>query len=108
MRQPLLPVVVLLFLAGCGVFAGKQSRALRASPDYKAGYSDGCASAGGQDANMRDEGQVKDDALFRTSKAYRAGWSGGLGACRRGRTTPASPSQNGPIPDIMPGGGALP
>ena len=64
--------------------------------------------AGGQDANMREEGQVKDEALFRTSKAYRAGWNGGLGACRRGRTTPASPSQNGPTPDIMPGGGALP
>jgi hypothetical protein len=107
MRLHTLPVLLLLPLAGCGLFADRQSRALRASPDYKAGYSDGCASAGGQDANMRGEDQIKDEALFRTSQAYRAGWSGGLGACRRGRAAPAA-RQNGPIPDIMPGGGALP
>lgn len=111
MRASLFVSLLLLPLAGCGLFAGKETRALRASPDYQAGYSDGCASAGGPDANMRDAGggTVKDDGLYRSSKAYRAGWGAGLGACRGGGTTgPSAGRQSGPIPDISPGGGALP
>jgi hypothetical protein len=108
LRPRLAALALILPLAACGLFAGRETRALRASPEYRAGYSDGCASARGRDADMRDEdsGTVKDDALFQASKAYRAGWGAGLGACRGAAA--AAPRAGGPIPDITPGGGALP
>ena len=84
----------LLLLAGCETAA---DRTLRKSPDFKAGYSDGCVSASDQGANPRASGLVRDNAAFAGNKAYHAGWSSGFGACRA--TTDLRPQSRGPIPD---------
>jgi hypothetical protein len=90
----------LVALLGCESAA---DRALRKSPDFKAGYSDGCASAGTQGANMRDTAPVRDDEAFHSNDAYHAGWGTGFNACRNYQPAgnmPPPPGQ-GPIPDPM-------
>jgi hypothetical protein len=77
-----------LLLAGC---AG--SRAMRNSPDFKAGYSDGCASASLEGADRRDTSLTRDETAYHSNAAYHGGWSEGFGACR---------AMNAPQP---PGGG---
>lgn len=74
-------LVLLAALGGCTLFESKATRALRASPDYRAGYSDGCASAGGPDAAHHDSSQ-RDDAAYAANRAYRMGFGAGMGACR--------------------------
>jgi hypothetical protein len=74
-----------LLLAGC---AG--DRALRNSPDFKAAYSDGCASASLQGANPRGNSLTRDDAAFRSNAAYHAGWGEGFNSCRA-MNAPQSP-----------------
>jgi len=101
----------LLLLAGCGLFVAKETRALRRSPDYRVGYNDGCASAGGQDADVKDPSPLqRDDQMYAASKAYRAGWGAGLAACRSYAppTMGNAGPDHGPIPDINPGGGGVP
>ena len=100
------PGLVLLLLAGLAL-SGCQSaadRVMRSSPDYKAGYSDGCTSAGSRGANMRDSGRVRDEQAYQTDRAYSAGWDTGFNTCR-GYQSPAGgpplPGQ-GPIPDPNP------
>jgi hypothetical protein len=109
-RRPLAAFCLLLALAGCGLFTSKETRALRRSPDYKAGYSDGCRSAGGSDANMREPAaQVRDEQMYASNKAYRLGWGTGYGACRSYTPQQAAPMPDrGPIPDINPGNGGVP
>lgn len=105
-------LVVVLPLSACGLLLSKQERALRKSPDYQAGYQDGCNSAWSPDANKRhDDTIVRDDQLYKNNKAYRAGWNSGLNACRSasntGGTNPGTvPGE--PIPDQNPGNGGLP
>lgn len=70
----------MLVLAGCGLFESRASRALRASPDYKAGYSDGCGEAAASDA--RHDDSRRDDESYQSSRAYRAGYGAGRSACR--------------------------
>ena len=67
--------VLLLPLSACALFPSKQERALRRSPDYRAGYQDGCNSAWSPDANKRhDDTIVRDDRQYKNNKAYhRAG-----------------------------------
>jgi hypothetical protein len=77
-----IPVLLVPLLAGCGLFESKQTRAMRATPDYKAGYSDGCATAGSVSANPRADTSVRDDQAFEGNEAYRMGWGEGFGACR--------------------------
>ena len=85
--------------------ASPSDRALRKSPDYRAGYSDGCASAAGPGANMRGNGRVRDEAAYKTNRAYGAGWDTGFNTCRNyqspGGGMPSMPGQ-GPIPDPHP------
>lgn len=69
----------LLLLAGC---ASPAERALRKSPDFQAGYSDGCASASLQGANARDTSLTRDEDAYASNKAYHSGWGEGFGACR--------------------------
>ena len=102
-RPALLLALMLLPLAGCGLFTSKATRALRASPDYKAGYADGCSSAGGPGANPREDSQVRDDQAFATNRAYRAGWRSGFGACRPFTAPQGGAPGAGPIPDVSPG-----
>ena len=71
------------------------------SPNFKTGYSDGCSTSSGGSANMREQSDVRDSALFRTDKAYRAGWSAGYTACRPVNETQPT-QQSGPIPDPYP------
>jgi hypothetical protein len=87
-----------LALSGCESAA---DRTMKNSPDYKAGYSDGCASAAGPGANMRDTGRVRDDQAYQGNRAYGAGWDTGFHACGVSRSSggmPPMPGQ-GPIPD---------
>jgi hypothetical protein len=85
-------------LAGCESAA---DRALRNSPDFKAGYSDGCASAGTQGANMRDTSPVRDEEAYRANWPYHAGWGTGFNACRGYQPAGNMPPLpgHGPIPD---------
>ena len=102
-------LAMILGLGGCALFGPKITRAMRSTPEYHAGYQDGCSSAPGPDANQRNGfSQVKDDALFRTNRNYRAGWNSGYTACR-----PYSPQgiprpYASPVPDQNPGNGGLP
>jgi len=80
-------LLLLLPLAGCTLFQSKATRALHASPDYKAGYADGCAS--GQDSVSRAPA-ARDEDAFAGNQAYGAGWREGASACRM----MASPGMN--------------
>ena len=108
-----LAVVMVLPLAACGLFVSKETRALRKTPDYRAGYQDGCNSSYGPDANKRrDDTTVRDDEAYRSNKAYREGWNRGNLACRpsynTGNANPMASPNAGPIPDMNPGNGGLP
>jgi hypothetical protein len=91
--RPLAGFLVVLALSGCESAA---DRALRNSPDFKAGYSDGCSSAGSRGANPRDTGVARDEEAFRTNRGYRTGWGTGFNACRsyEGPAGPTLPGQN--------------
>jgi hypothetical protein len=75
-------LILCLSLCGCGLFESPAQRAMRNSPDYKAGYSDGCASASTSGANPRDTSLVRDEEAYRTIPAYRSGWGTGFNGCR--------------------------
>ena len=91
-----------LSLAGCGfIFESKAEQATRNSPNFKSGYSDGCATANAQGTNY-GRAQTRDDALYRADKAYRAGWAAGVSACQSNLASqPGVPRS--PIPDVSPG-----
>lgn len=97
----LLALTVLVALTGCESAA---DRAMKRTPDFRAGYSDGCASAGTQGANPRDTAPMRDEAAYRTNRAYRTGWGTGFNACRTyqpGGNMPPPPGR-GPIADPNP------
>jgi hypothetical protein len=107
-------LLLLLPLMACGLFMSGKERALRKSPDYRAGYQDGCNSAAPPGANKREEAdKVRDEAAYKANPAYRAGWNKGLNGCSvaasggRGADPGAGPN-SGPIPDMNPGNGGLP
>ena len=110
--RPIILLVLLLPLTACGLFANKEIRALRKTPDYRAGYQDGCSSAWGPDANKRhDDTIVRDDQQYKNNRAYHVGWDRGLRACRStGYTGGALPGTvpSGPVPDMNPGNGGVP
>jgi hypothetical protein len=76
-----LPLVLVLPLASCALFQSKATRDLHASPDFKAGYTDGCASAQ-DDVSTGGGNAARDEAAFAGNPAYRAGWREGASACR--------------------------
>ncbi|HYS46702.1 MAG TPA: hypothetical protein VEM35_09695, partial [Rhizomicrobium sp.] len=81
--RPIILVLLLLPLAACGLFANKEIRTLRKSPDYRLGYQDGCNSAWGPNADKRrDDAIVRDDQQYQKNRAYHVGWDRGLNACR--------------------------
>jgi len=91
-------VMLFLSLAGCALFERPAQRALRDSPDYKAGYSDGCASASTSGANPRDTSLVRDEEAYRTIPAYHSGWGTGFNGCRLYQPSAGPPvSGRGPI-----------
>lgn len=94
-KFPLLLPLLALCLSGCALFESRETRALRRSPDYRAGYSDGCASASSVSANPRANMERRDEGAFDGNRAYRLGWQEGRGACR-------------PMPNVGPAGIELP
>jgi hypothetical protein len=110
--RPIVLLILLLPLSACGLFLSKQERALRRTPDYRAGYQDGCNSAWSPDANKRrDDTIVRDDQMYKDNKAYHKGWDMGLNACRTtgySNGLPPSTIPSGPIPDQNPGNGGAP
>lgn len=104
----LLPVLS-VSLGACSLFLSKETRALRKSPDYRAGYQDGCNSAYGQGADKsQDATFVRDEEAYRANKAYRTGWGMGRNACRSSGTgyngtLPGASSGSGPVRDPYPG-----
>ena len=81
MHRLLCLILAMLALTGCSLFESRATRALRNSPDYQAGYGDGCSSAGGPDASHRNSDR-RDDEAYKANRAYRAGFGAGLSACR--------------------------
>ena len=75
-------ILLLPLLAGCALFESKATRAMRASPDFRAGYGDGCASANNGSANPRADTMLRDDNAYQLNGPYRLGWNEGFGACR--------------------------
>ena len=75
-------LLLLPLLAGCALFESRATRAMRASPDYRAGYSDGCGSANNGSANPRADTRLRDESAYAGNAAYRRGWGEGFGACR--------------------------
>jgi hypothetical protein len=96
----LLAVALSLALSGCIFFETPRQRAMRNDPNFKAGYSDGCASANARGTNYRGD-QVRDDAAYQSSAPYRAGWSAGLTNCNNQLNRNPNPNING-LPDQRP------
>ena len=89
-----------LSLSGCIFFETKAMRAMRNDPNFKAGYSDGCASANARGTSFTGE-KVRDDILFKTSQPYRAGWSNGYSTCNNQLYGPNAPNTSD-MPDHRP------
>jgi hypothetical protein len=85
MRSRLFLVSLLPLLVSCSLFESPADRALQKSPDYRAGYDDGCGSAGLQGADRRADSMARDDAGYANNKAYRTGWNTGFNSCRMGQ-----------------------
>ena len=98
-HRPLAALILLLpLLAGCSLFESRATRALRASPDYRAGYQDGCASSNSS-ANPRADTQVRDRDAYAGNAAYRRGWNEGYGGCRSTTMqTQGNPMAGGGLP----------
>jgi hypothetical protein len=95
----LLGFAAALALSGCGLFPSAADRAMQKTPDFRAGYGDGCAAASTTGANPR-EGPYRDESLYSTSKAYRTGWGNGFAVCRNQGAAGAAPTVNGPLNPI--------
>ena len=94
-------VVLMASLAGgCIFFPSAKDKALRKTPSFKAGYSDGCAAASTQSSNYR-EGPYRDQALYQSDANYRAGWANGYQSCRAPQDMGRMPGSN-PVPEPIP------
>jgi hypothetical protein len=87
-------------LSGCIFFETSGQRAMRNNPNFKVGYSDGCASASAHGTSYMGD-KVRDDALFQTNQAYRAGWSNGYTVCNNELNHSGNTNVNG-MPDRRP------
>jgi len=112
MRRIAIILLLLPSLAACSLFENREIRTLRKSPDYRAGYQDGCNSAWSPDADKRrDDMIVRDDKQYQSNRAYHVGWNRGISACRStGYAGGALPGTvpGGPVPDMNPGNGGGP
>ena len=95
-----LACVLAASLSGCIFFETRGQRAMRNNPEFKVGYSDGCASASARGTSYVGN-QVRDDALFKTSQPYRAGWSNGYTVCNNELNRSNNSNVNG-MPDQRP------
>ena len=103
MRRQIFLVLLALPLSGCMILGTAADRKVQKTPSFREGYEDGCASATNAGANLRRGDIVRDDALYETDKAYRAGWANGHAACSASLTGKSQPPLN-----PNPGGGGIP
>ncbi len=87
-------------LASCGLFLTNKEKAMQKDPNYKSGYSDGCASSNAENTRYRGDTH-RDEALFSTSAAYRNGWHSGFSACSSNFATDPT-TQRSAVPDPGP------
>ena len=80
-----------LMLAGCAVFGGANDKALRRTPSFRAGYSDGCAAATAQSANPRDD----KGSLEGEDRTYKRGYAMGYQSCQQRSTAPVGAPTGG-------------
>jgi hypothetical protein len=80
-----------LTLGGCAVFGGANDRALRRTPSFRAGYSDGCAAATAQTANPRDD----KDTLAGEDRIYKRGYAMGYQSCQQRSQAPVGAPTGG-------------
>jgi hypothetical protein len=52
--------------------------------------------------------RTRDDQLYESNKAYRAGWGAGFGACRSYTPQNMPAPDAGPLRDPQPGNGTIP
>lgn len=78
-------------LGGCAVFGSSNDRALRRTPSFRAGYSDGCAAASAQTANPRDD----KDTLAGEDKIYKRGYAMGYQSCQHRSSAPVGAPAGG-------------
>jgi len=53
---------------------------LRQHPNYQLGYGDGCNSASARTRGLPGR-HYRNESLYKSDEAYRAGWRSGWGAC---------------------------
>jgi hypothetical protein len=104
LRKTSVPVALVVLAAslvsGCIFFPSARDKALRNTPSFKEGYSDGCAAATTQSSNYR-EGPYKDQVLYQSDEAYRTGWGNGYQTCRSPQNLGQMPGSN-PVPTPLP------
>ncbi len=102
---PRLAVAALLSLSlgGCIFFETRAERAMVKNPNFQAGYSDGCASANAHGTDYRRGNDIRDEALYQSSKPYRSGWGAGYAACNTTRSGTSDPDYGG-MPTAKPPG----
>lgn len=88
-------------LSACALFPSAHDRAVRKTPNFKAGYSDGCAAANAAGSSYR-YGPVRDETQFQQDPVYRAGWNTGYGSCRSSNAAPGS-MPGSMLPEPSPG-----
>ncbi len=74
--KPAIALVALLLLSACGT-----PMPMERSPDYEAGFGDGCASASATTGGRPSEPR-RNEALYRANADYRRGWNSGAAQCR--------------------------
>jgi len=77
-------------LGGCMIFGGPADKALRRTPAFREGYSDGCAAANNPSANPRETPTELTD----TDRVYRRGWASGYQSCRATSVAPGDAPYN--------------
>ena len=78
MRPLVLLAAASLSLAACGTSQYDDD------PLYDAGFSDGCETGTARTPGTPVTKPVRDQSLWDTSDAYKAGWRSGYGACSPG------------------------
>jgi len=92
--------LLLLIMGPVAACAGSEHQD---DPLYKEGYDHGCWTAGAYIPGDRSTLQ-RDDALFKTNKAYGSGWRAGYSACKIDHPQSATPG----VPDAYRGRGTGP
>jgi len=87
--------------SACFLFPSAKDRAMRHSPSFKEGYSDGCAAATTVSSNYREE-PYRNEALYQADAAYRAGWANGYQSCRPAQRNGPSSMPGSQVPGAPP------